>query len=98
MACRTFPHIGTVGVDYLIDLQANIDNARDFGPARKVVLLGDGVRLETSRDLFRIIMRAARHPACRFDSLRYRVVVGILFIMRPVIPRDHRIRLYQPDN
>ena len=42
-------------------------------------------------------MVAASHPARRFHALGDHLVIGILLVVRPGVPANHRIHLQQPD-
>src|SRR6478609_7567737 len=97
MARGPFRGIGTVGFHFLIDLLADVHDARDLGTAREVILVAYRNGLETRGEMFRIVVVASGHPASGFDGAGDHVVIGILFVMRPWIPTTNCIYLEQPN-
>ena len=94
---RSLGHVGAVGVDFLVDHLADVDHARDLGPAREVILVGHGVRGQSGGELLGIVVRAAGDPAAGLDGAGRHVVVGILLVVRPGVPGHDGVHLQQAD-
>ena len=55
------------------------------------------MRLQSGRELLRIVVVPAGHPASRFHAAGRHGMVGILLVVRPGVPADDRVDLQQPD-
>src|SRR6266704_6594388 len=64
----------------LIDLLADIHQARDLRAPREIILVLYRLRLEASYELLRIVVRPTGHPTRRFHRPRQGVMIGILFV------------------
>src|SRR5947207_14923355 len=95
MPGRAFSDVSPVGFHLLVDLPADIHDARALRAPREIILVLYRLRLEASRELLRIVVRPASHPARRFHRPRQGVVVGILLIVRPGVPTNNGIDLEQ---
>lgn len=91
VAGRAFGAISAVGVDDLVDLLADIDDAGNFGPAGEVVFFLNRSWGVAKGDLLRKVVGAAGHPAGGLDGAGDCVVVGVFFIMGPGIPADYSV-------
>jgi hypothetical protein len=97
VSAGSFGDVGADGVDALIDLAADVDDAGDFGTAGEVVFVLDGFGLESGGEVIGEIVGAAGHPTGGFDGLGHRVMVGILFVVAPGIPADDGVGLHETD-
>ena len=78
----------------LRDVSADVHHAiRDLRPARVVVLLRHAVRLQTSFELLRVVLRHPGHPCSRLHCGRGYVVIRILLVQAPVVIADHGVDL-----
>ncbi len=97
VAAGSFGDVGANGVDALIDLAADVDDAGDFGTAREVVLVLDGFGFEPGGEVLGEIVGAAGHPTGGFDGFGDRVVIGVLLVVAPGVPADDGIGLHEAD-
>src|SRR5438094_4252237 len=97
IACWPFGPVGAVGTDDLLDHAAHVHDPVDLRPPRVVILLLNGVGLESSGKLFRVIMGTAGHPASGLHTTRDLGMIGILLVMGPGVPAGDRIDFEQAD-
>lgn len=96
-AGRPFGDVGAVGFHLFIDDAGDVDDAGDFGAAGEVILVGDGVGLESGNELFGVVVGAAGHPASGFDGAGGHVMIGVFFVVGPGIPADDGVGLEGSD-
>src|SRR5579863_4361797 len=95
MAAWPFSHVGAIRFDLLIHHAADIHHASNLWVPRIVILLLNGLWLEPGRELFRIVVHPAGHPARRFHTAGKYVMVGILLVVPPGVIAQDRVHLEQ---
>ena len=81
-----------------IDLPADIHHASNLRTPRKIILVLYFLGLEPGRELLRVVVRPAGHPARRLQRTRQPVMIRILFVVSSRIPTDDSIRLDHTDD
>src|SRR5262249_9991902 len=85
--------------DLLVEDRADIHHSIDhLRPARKVIFLFHGVRLDSRLKVFRQIPPPTGPPASRFNAAGRDVMVGVLLLMSPRVVADDRVHFHQPDD
>src|SRR5208337_1156840 len=88
--------VGEIGFHFPLDPRCDVGEAVDtLRTSRKIVFFPDTVRLQSTREVFRIIFRHSRHPASRLHNLSGHVMVWILFVGSPRIIADYGIDFQQ---